>query len=213
MRVFLERNPNLTQGNGMGFTPLHLAAMKGHLEMVTLLLESPQSYKPSIDFPDPLPTAEELPQAILVDVRTNHDLTPLHLATVGEHVEVVAKLLEYTLNPNIQNDRLETALHYAVKRGNLEMVRLITKKIDQFNQRAGHTNANGCSPLQIACRQNLPAIVQLILPFSESPIIPGDPRRPCAYKIAIFKRHTDCAKVIEEFLKSKNIEVPTYRKF
>ena len=222
MRLLLERKPDLTQRNGLGSTPLHLAAMKGHLKMVTLLLESPQSYKPTPEAPYPPPTAEEiavvkypseLPKAVLVDKQTNNRYTPLHLAIVGEHIEVVGKLLEYTLNPNIQNTRMETALHIAVQRGNLEIVRLITRKIDQRNQTAGQRNMNEWTPLQLACRHNLPTIVQLILPFSESPIIPGDLGPACAYKIAKSRRHTECARVIEDFLNDKGIEVPTYGHF
>ena len=222
MKVLLESKPNLTQKNGLGRTPLHLAAMKGHLDMVTLLLESQQSYKPSVDFPHPPPTADEIavvkypnevPKAVLVDKQTNYRYTPLHLAIIGEHVEVVAKLLEYTLNPNIQNTRMETALHIAVDKGNLEMVRLITRKIGQRNQTADQRNMNGWTSLQLACRYNLPTIVQLILPFSESPIIPGDEGPACAYKIAKFRRHTECARVIEEFLKNEGVEVPTYKRF
>ena len=222
MKLLLENKPNLTQRNGLGRTPLHLAAMKGHLKMVTLLLESPQSYKPTTEAPDPPPTAEEIavvkyptevPKAVLVDKQTNNRYTPLHLAIIGEHVEVVAKLLEYTLNPNIQNTRMETALHIAVERGNLEMVRMITRKIGQRNQTADQRNMNGWSPLQLACRHNLPTVVQLILPFSESPIIPGDVGPACAYKIAKFRRHAECARVIEEFLRIKGVEVPIYRRF
>ena len=220
MKVLLERKPNLILKNGLAKTPLHLAAMGGHLEVVTLLLESPQSFKPSEEMPTPPPTAEEiavvkypteLPRAILVDVRTSNNYTPLHMATIGEHDEVVAKLLEYTLNPNIQNFRLETPLHIAVLSGNLEIVRLITRKIGQCNLTADQRNGNGYTALQLACRQNLATIVKLILPVSESPIREREEKGPaCALKIAYFRRHIATVRVIEEFLKAKGIKVPSY---
>lgn len=87
-----------------GFSALHRAAQKGHLEVVRLLLSKVRAggVRP------------------LGDEAT----TALHLAAANGHVEVVRLLLE-VFDKDLANKRGETPLHLAAREGQLEVMRLL----------------------------------------------------------------------------------------
>ena len=106
-----------------GSTPLHVAAEKGSLEVLKILI---QSNKFNINAKD-------------VDGKT-----PLILAVTNGHIEIVQHLLNNS-NCNLQtNDHNNgwNALHFCISNGNLEIVKLLLQKnisVDQKGFKNGWT--------------------------------------------------------------------------
>ncbi|KAN0138107.1 Ankyrin repeat-containing domain protein [Lactarius tabidus] len=89
-------------GEERGYTPLHLAAAEGHLDMCQVLLERNAD----------------------VRVHDNSGDTPLHLAASSHHLEIARILLKYNADVNSQNEDGSTPLDIASSRGNLDVLRL-----------------------------------------------------------------------------------------
>jgi ankyrin repeat protein len=84
-------------------TPLHLAAEKGHVKVVTLLLE----YKAN------------------KDIKDRNNKTPLNLAAEKGHVKVVKLLLEYKANKDIKDRNNKTPLNLEAQNGHANVVNLL----------------------------------------------------------------------------------------
>lgn len=88
-----------------GWTALHVAASKGHVETVRLLLEP----KYSAD----------------VNARTNSQRTPLHLAAMKGHAEVAETLIVSGAGVNIVDEDGCAAIHYASGFNHLSVARVL----------------------------------------------------------------------------------------
>ncbi|KAL3702452.1 hypothetical protein R1sor_020474 [Riccia sorocarpa] len=94
-------------------TALHMAACKGHANIVRMILDAES--RPDVD--------GEVPLVINVDRLKR---TPLHYAAYEQRLDVVKELLQSPgLDVNIGDDRSFTALHLAVLRGHVTIVQLL----------------------------------------------------------------------------------------
>jgi ankyrin repeat protein len=59
------------------------------------------------------------------NITFNDGITPLMLASLGNHTETVRLLLEKGSNPNIKYKYRLTALNYAKRKGNQELIQLL----------------------------------------------------------------------------------------
>lgn len=110
-----------------GNTPLHLAAWKGHKDVVAYLLEN----KVEVMALDPM------------------GVSPLHLAASNGHREVVVMLLDAGADPNaVTRDKGMSALHRAAGSGQAEVVRVLLER----GARVDLPDRSGQLPLALAER-------------------------------------------------------------
>ena len=92
MAALVERGANASGVDGIGFTPLHYAAMTGRERAVEALLSK---------------------HSVLVDPLTCTGCSPLHFAAWGGHIKATAKLAEYGANLLLASDKGTTPLQMA----------------------------------------------------------------------------------------------------
>lgn len=119
-------------------TPLHLAARKGFLDIVELLIQA----------------------GAFVNIPNREGHFPIHLAAAAGKTEVVKLLLaaRSRRNPKDKPDK-NTPLHLACSKGHNAIVKLLLAKGAKVN----HKNGNRSRPLHLACIKGaLPAVESLI---------------------------------------------------
>jgi hypothetical protein len=137
VRHFIEEGGDLNQGNAAGETPLHLAAMRGDMNMTWLLLEGGADFNAAdhtVGY-SPLQIAalqghSEICEVLIrygavVDALTSRHETALHLAARAGHPAVVTVLLKYRANTGIRNNTGQTAQQLAEQQGHDVVVRLM----------------------------------------------------------------------------------------
>lgn len=82
---------SVNQCGPFGQFPIHLAASRGVIEELTVLISNGAD----------------------IDIRGEHGLSPLHLATLRDNTEAVLLLLHSGCDPNIKNDWKQTPLDMA----------------------------------------------------------------------------------------------------
>jgi ankyrin repeat protein len=97
---------DVDQQDALGRTPLHAAAMQGHVTVVATLLEKRAN----------------------IHQQDNDGQTALHWAAIKGHVGVVGELLAKGANIHQQDYLGRTALHLAAQRKDVEMVKLLRKE-------------------------------------------------------------------------------------
>lgn len=169
----------------VGETPLFLAAQKGCLENVKLLLK----YKATIDIPNASGN------------------TPLWIACCNGHTEIVAELLNADANPNIANEKGNTPLIPACQRGCDEIVMMLLAK----GAVAEVINANGDSSILICCRTGQASCLELLLQNADPQAIYHKAHIDGfdALFAAVESDKDKCVKIILDKCNKKNIENKT----
>ncbi|XP_063294159.1 ankyrin repeat domain-containing protein 27 [Pelobates fuscus] len=120
-----------------GFTPLHIAAMQGHMVLVSLLLKHGAN----------------------VDSKNGNRALPLHLACLRGHLDVVQCLIEYSAGKNKKDVAGNTPLMYACMGDHINIAAVLLEHGASVNL----CNVKGNSALHEAVRKSNYALVQLLL--------------------------------------------------
>ena len=169
------------------FSLMHLAAAKGHKQIVELLLQSNMSFLEGRRYPTPLHLASSNGQLQVVrlfyDYNETFDLITLHHAAARNHISVVSFLLSTVglrdscvpcqpehfsgISKNMSPKRThaffcETALHAAVSRGLIDIVELLLKFGKESLECKHHS---GKTVLMDAVAKNNTKMVDLLLRF------------------------------------------------
>lgn len=136
LEELLKQHPDVEIRGTDQMTPLMLAAKKGDLGMVRLLVK--QGARLNINKPQ----------------------TALAYAALHGHAEVAEHLLEHGADPNMGEDPSRTPpLMRACEAGRADIVCNLLRRGAEVNRQ----NANGCTPLMDATDSNNPEIVSLLI--------------------------------------------------
>ena len=128
--------------NQIGRTPIHWAALRGHVEVVKLL-------------------------ACLTDCPNAPDKngeTPIFMAAAMGHTEVVKILAPLTGNPNVPNRIGQTPIHAAAWKGHTEIVKMLAPLTDSPNA----PDENGNTPIYDAAWNGHAEIVKFLAPLTDN---------------------------------------------
>uniref|UniRef100_A0AAY4D3U4 VPS9 domain-containing protein n=1 Tax=Denticeps clupeoides TaxID=299321 RepID=A0AAY4D3U4_9TELE len=120
-----------------GFTPLHVAALHGHLSLVSLFTRHGAN----------------------INARNGQNATPLHLACQSCHLQVVSALLECNAKVNKKDQYGNTPLIHTCLKGNVETAATLLKTCASVNL----ANHHGNTALHEAVRGGHQELVQLLL--------------------------------------------------
>lgn len=129
VKALLQDNPDLvfSKGNEDGTTPLHLAVIGGHKDLVELLFANKAD----------------------INAKDKAGWTPLHFAVYKGHKDIVELLLANKAEVNITNNAGDTPLLLAALFGNKDVVELLLANKAEVNAR----NNKGETPLHYAARR------------------------------------------------------------
>ena len=165
-------NLQINLANDAQETPLHLAAKKGHIDIVDKLLNMRPDHN-AVDSSGN--TVLHLAAAggyldcckkILrdnvdkINAGNNDENTPLHLAAKKGKSNIIACLQEYQADCNLRNSLGDTPLHLAVNEGHLDC---FTKIIAYTNRDIELTNNNHLTPLHCAAKTDNDEIIAQLL--------------------------------------------------
>uniref|UniRef100_A0A8D0EMU3 Ankyrin repeat and kinase domain containing 1 n=1 Tax=Strix occidentalis caurina TaxID=311401 RepID=A0A8D0EMU3_STROC len=133
----IKYGANVELRTDKGWTPLHLASFKGHVEIIHLLKGSHAK----------------------LNAKGSMGWTPLHLATRYSDELVVCELLRCGADPNIAEKSEWAPLHFAVQRGSfLTVINLLECKAD-----VNAKNKVGWTPLHLAVLKGNMAIIKTLI--------------------------------------------------
>ncbi len=157
--------------DGYGYAPLSLAAERGDMVLVKLLLE----YK-------------AMPN--LADVTGE---TPFFHAVDKKRVKISKLLLAAGADPNKANNGGVTPLLSAVSSNHTKIIKLLLNndKIDP-----NKANNGGMTPLMLAAYNNFTKAVKLLLQKSKTDLNKGGPQGDTPLLFAVFRQHSNVAELL-----------------
>ncbi|MFQ6013227.1 MAG: ankyrin repeat domain-containing protein [Thermoplasmata archaeon] len=139
VKELLHADPTLVAGYSFdGWTPLHLAAHFGSLEVLRTLLANGARH-----------------QAVS---RNNNGNQPLQAAAAGRQAETVAILLQVGADVDAPSEGGFTALHVAAANGDMEMARMLLEAGATIEMRT----MGGKTPLELATESNHEEVVAIL---------------------------------------------------
>ncbi|KAL9082747.1 MAG: hypothetical protein Q9159_006207 [Coniocarpon cinnabarinum] len=141
IRAMLSLNAQVNRIDDAGHIPLNLACQHGSLEVVEVLLMRRPAILPDAEglFPQHLVSRFGIDHRLLLLLREHHvDLnqpdklygwTPLFHASSEGHVQCLRTLLDCGVDPDIKDEKGQSALYYATWEGHLECMNLLASSM------------------------------------------------------------------------------------
>ncbi|GLD64307.1 serine/threonine-protein phosphatase 6 regulatory ankyrin repeat subunit C-like protein, partial [Lates japonicus] len=206
--ALLEHGASALCRDSQGRTPLHLAASRGHMELLKSLLKAAMKADPldsMLDHRGYTPThwaayhGREGCLHILLENKLfcNQEgnlFTPLHCALVNGH-DVAAELLVKTVGPqivSISDAKGRTPLHAAAYSGNVAGLQLVLAQGAEVNA----VDHCGCSALMVAADCGQTMAVEFLLHKAKPDLTLVDVNNNTALHLACSKGHEMCALLI-----------------
>lgn len=156
VQYFLGK-PNVTScaklydKDARGDTALHLASREGNREILELLLQKIKNDLKElrevvashlqINSSDVKESKESQEFYAIINAENKQGYSPCFVAAANDRLEIVSLFIEmYGIDIRIKNEAKYSLMHVACKRGHLNIVRYIKKKIDEECQRAHSPN-------------------------------------------------------------------------
>lgn len=170
------KSPIVQNDNNRSYSPLHIAAMRGHVDVLDRLVSISQT---CLNLPGPksrtaLHLAAKNGFSHIVEIlmpkdfsdhpqsanaRDDDGSTPLHLACRNGFLESSLKLIRER-GADVMDNEQNTILHAAAQGGN---VTIILKLLENYRHLVDKRNKSGDTPLQVALRHKHEAVARIIM--------------------------------------------------
>jgi ankyrin repeat protein len=191
--------------DAQGHTPLHLAAIAGKAEVVSLLVAKGAALE-VLDEEHRTPLCETAKHgnveaaAVLLDAKADTaarcreiGLTPLHIAALEGKTDVVKLLIERGANINALNGWQQTPLHQATMHGNIAAMKLLIAAHADLEVHDNHAY----TPLLAAVEQGGADGLRLLLEAGANPNASLKSGRQ-AVDVAIEKQHPELVPLLRQ---------------
>ena len=173
VHLFKTAGINISRIDDIGFQPLHIAASKGNIGVISILLERGCDVNMPISESDGTRAVHYAAANGHLDIvnlliqvsnstnaRDKNGVTALHYAISNGHADVVKALAKADgCDINVADNNGQAPLHWSVKTGNLDIVTLLLSS----NCCTDVADNNGEQPLHLACKMKNPTIASLLI--------------------------------------------------
>ena len=143
---FIQENMSVLTNKENGWNALHYSCFYGREKMTQNLI---RLYNPSSE---------------LINGVTKEGYTPLHLACIKGHINVIKILLFLKdINVNIQNEKEGTPLHIACEKNNLQIVSILVSYKADLNIK----NSKGKLPIELTKDENIKKILKKAMLYNK----------------------------------------------
>ncbi|XP_013885254.1 ankyrin-3-like isoform X16 [Austrofundulus limnaeus] len=168
--MLLENGASLSSATKKGFTPLHVAAKYGKMEVASLLLQrkAPPDAAGKSGL-TPLHVAAHydnqrvalllLDQGASPHAAAKNGYTPLHIAAKKNQMDIGTTLLEYGADTNAVTRQGISPIHLAAQEGSVDLVSLLLAKNADVNV----CNKSGLTPLHLAAQEDKVNVAEVLL--------------------------------------------------
>lgn len=208
--LLIKSGARVAVTDGSRETALHLAASRGHWEVMQLLLMSSSLLKNSgfIETPNlkgrtalRVATDSGQPDAVevllingaQVNARAENQMTALHAAAKGGDAEIVQLLVAHGADVEAKDGTMMTALHYACEEGHLEAIQILLE-----NRATIDAHGRDCkTPLICAAEAGRTQAVEFLLKRKASPRDVDDGEMT-ALHWAAYNGHDEIVRILSE---------------
>jgi ankyrin repeat protein len=161
----LQAGVDINYTNELGFTPLYIAILEGHMEVAKKLVACGAKVQDNLYLAIGKMHLAVAKQLVLlganVNVKNNHHETLLHLATSNNELEKIKLLLLLGIDVNAKCENGWSALQLAALHGHMEIVKLLIKQGANVNS----NDNNNFTPLYIAILKGRLAVAKLLVEY------------------------------------------------
>ena len=170
--------------NSLHRNPLHIASKNGNLEMVKILMPDPNN-------------------GTLVSDRYGYN--PLHIAVTEGHIGIVDYVSRNIGGLKSRNNQGNTPLHIALKIGNIDMMKLLFKKVDE--KCIELKDRDGKTVIHTATGNGYTRILRMFCQKANKTILKArDSEGNTPLHLAAIIGHFECVKVLMDYKSRLGIE-------
>jgi ankyrin repeat protein len=173
VRWLLTHRARVNARDSSGNTPLHFAAMFGHLDIVQILIRNKAK----------------------IDARGSYGETPLFLAAGMGHVEIVRTLIEHKAKVNARGRGADPPLYIPVQWGHLDMAWMLTRHRVNVNAK----NLWGKTPLHAVVANGRSSDIAQMLLEHRANINAKDNENKTPLQVAVSKEKVDIVRVLLKY--------------
>jgi ankyrin repeat protein len=181
-------------------TPLQVAVIRGHTDVVQLLLEHGADTSAAFEGETPLHRTKDEAIALLlfqhgadVSARNNLGQTPLHRAAFNGHEAVVKVLLENGSDVSVRDNDGDSPLHMAAFQGREGLVKVLLENGADVNEMP----FRGMTALHWAAVQGYVQLVRVLIEHRAN-ILVEDNHGYTAEYLATFEGHPEVVAILQE---------------
>jgi ankyrin repeat protein len=172
VKTLIAAGVDVNAKDELGETPLHVAAVRGHLEIASLLIN----------------------EGANVDARDERNLTPLHAAAWIGHKKTVDLLIAKGSDINARGENGVSPLHVSALSGSNETLALLINNGADINAR----NQDGITPLHVAALKGQKEAVELLV-IRGADVSVQNKEGATALNMASQKGHQSIVELLQEY--------------